>query len=347
MRKLLAFGALILMGLTGGETAQTPVQERGQQSGQTMADRLPSDTGTNQGREFFLATGTELIQDGGFEVGPAPSGSSDFTPVSGAWTWQSYPLFSTPRAHSSTPGSSHSGDWYLAFPLLSSSSGRIYQTITIPSGATATLSFWLRIFTLETTTTHPYDTLRVAILDTADTLLRTVHTYSNLDAGAATYSQKNFDISEYAGRTVRVEFLSSTDGSFATGFYLDDVSLTSGTSNPNCTEDSYTMCLVGGRYRVTSHWQNQYAGGAVANLKKAKLTDATGAFWINDSATYEYLIRIQIGTGDGHAWIAIPTFTDVEFWVLVEDRVNSQSKTYHSSPGNRTLIYDPGFFVYP
>lgn len=85
----------------------------------------------------------------------------------------------------------------------------------------------------------------------------------------------------------------------------------------------------------------------MATLQKTTLTDATGAFWVSDSSTYENLIRIQTGTGDGHAWIAIPTFTDVEFWVLVEDRVNSQSKTYHSIPGNRTLIYDPAFFVYP
>jgi hypothetical protein len=115
----------------------------------------------------------------------------------------------------------------------------------------------------------------------------------------------------------------------------------------SCTEDAYTMCLIGGRYRVTGRWQNQYAGGAAATLSKAKLTDATGAFWIANSSTYEYLIRINTLTDNNRAWIAIPTFTDVEFWVAVTDVTNGQSKEYHSSPGNRTLIYDPFFFVYP
>jgi hypothetical protein len=107
------------------------------------------------------------------------------------------------------------------------------------------------------------------------------------------------------------------------------------------------MCLVGGRYRVTSHWKNQYAGGAMATLSKAKLTDTTGAFWIADANTYEYLIRFNTATNNGRIWVAIPTFTDVEFWVAVTDTVGGQSKEYHSIPGNQTLIYDPYFFIYP
>ncbi|MEO8586095.1 MAG: hypothetical protein ABI584_08030 [Acidobacteriota bacterium] len=114
-----------------------------------------------------------------------------------------------------------------------------------------------------------------------------------------------------------------------------------------CTPDATTMCLLGGRYKVTSHWKNQYAGGAEATLKKAQLTDVTGAFWIADANTYEYLIRVNTATDNGRAWMAIPTFTSVEFWIAVTDTQTGQFKEYHSSPGNVTLIYDPTFFVYP
>jgi hypothetical protein len=107
------------------------------------------------------------------------------------------------------------------------------------------------------------------------------------------------------------------------------------------------MCLISGRYRVTSYWRNQYAGGALSNLNKTRLTDATGAFWIADANTYEYMIRFNTVTDNGRAWISIPMFTDVEFWIMVQDTVNGQSQTYHSPAGNRTLIYDPFFFVYP
>lgn len=115
----------------------------------------------------------------------------------------------------------------------------------------------------------------------------------------------------------------------------------------SCVEDANTMCLVGGRYRITSYWVNQYDGGKVSTLQKATLTDATGAFWLSDSNTYEYMIRINTATDNGKAWIAIPTFTNVEFHVLVEDLVNGQSKTYVNPAYSSTLIYDPDFFIYP
>jgi PKD repeat protein len=115
----------------------------------------------------------------------------------------------------------------------------------------------------------------------------------------------------------------------------------------SCAEDANTMCLIGGRYQVTSRWKNQYAGGATATMYKAKLTDATGAFWLSDANTYEFMIRVDTATNNGRAWIAIPSFTDVEFWIDLTDTQTGQSKEYHSQPGNQTLIYDPYFFVYP
>ncbi len=112
-------------------------------------------------------------------------------------------------------------------------------------------------------------------------------------------------------------------------------------------ENATTMCLVDGRYQIRSHWKNQYAGGAMATLSKAKLTDVTGAFWIANASTYEYLIRFNTATDNGRVWIAIPTFTDVEFWIDVTDTHTGQSNEYHSAAGNRTLLYDPFTFVYP
>ena len=144
-------------------------------------------------------------------------------------------------------------------------------------------------------------------------------------------------------RTAAITFAAGAGASFPSG------STYSVTQDPagSCTEDALTLCLIGGRYRVTTHWRNQYAGGALSNLNKTRLTSATGAFWLFDSSSIEYLIRVNTATDNGRAWIAIPTFTDVEFWVLVQDTVNGQAQTYHSAAGNRTLIYDPYFFVYP
>ncbi len=179
-----------------------------------------------------------------------------------------------------------------------------------------------------------------------DTLgtLQAGYYFSNINSGTFSYTQPP------SGCYYISLLLTEFDG---TGYPYIDYALFSnrltfgGGSCSGCTEDAYTMCLVNGRYRVTSHWRNQYAGGATATLSKAKLTDMTGAFWIADANTYEYLIRFNTATNNGRIWVAIPTFTDVEFWVDVTDTVGGQSKEYHSLPGNQTLIYDPFFFVYP
>lgn len=174
--------------------------------------------------------------------------------------------------------------------------------------------------------------------------------YSNVNSGTVAYHPSSIPsglywallyLREYQGGGVYQynDWIVMNDLVSCNGFGCSVVS--------SCTEDTYTMCLVNGRYKVTSHWRNQYAGGAVANLSKAKLTDTTGAFWIADANTYEYLIRFNTASTNGRVWIAIPTFTDVEFWVAVTDTVGGQYKEYHSNPGNVTLIYDPYFFVYP
>lgn len=284
---------------------------------------------------------SELVQDGGFESGPS---GSPFTTVSTAWTWQYSGSSGTPSPRYNSPSSAHTGTWSIYFDL-GVSADRLSQNFFIPSGAATTLSFWLRVTTVETSTLIAFDTFKVTVTDLSGSVSPASTTYSNLDA-TGLWIKHTFDISAYAGKTVRLQFDTSEDSTRDTLFFLDDVSVLASTSSA-CVEDSFTMCLANGRYRITSHWRNQYAGGATANLSKAKLTDVTGAFWIADSSTYEYLIRLQPGQSNGRTWIAIPTFTDVEFWVLVTDTINGQSKEYHSNPGNQSLIYDPFYFIFP
>ena len=101
----------------------------------------------------------------------------------------------------------------------------VYQDVTIPStAATATLTFWLHIDTAETTTSIAYDTLKVQVRNTANTVLATLATYSNLNK-ATGYSQKSFDVTAYRGQTIRVYFLGVEDSSLQTSFVIDDTAL--------------------------------------------------------------------------------------------------------------------------
>jgi hypothetical protein len=99
------------------------------------------------------------------------------------------------------------------------------QTVTIPSTATtATLSFWLHIDTAETTTTTAFDTLQVQVLNSSNTVLATLGTFSNLNH-ASGYQQHSFSMNSFIGQTVKIRFNGHEDSSLQTSFVIDDVAL--------------------------------------------------------------------------------------------------------------------------
>lgn len=101
----------------------------------------------------------------------------------------------------------------------------MYQSVAIPAAAaSATLRFWLRVDSDETTTTTAYDTLKVQLRNSSNAVLTTLVTYSNLDKGSS-YVQRTFDVSAWKGQTVRVYFEGIEGSQVATSFLVDDVSL--------------------------------------------------------------------------------------------------------------------------
>ncbi len=113
----------------------------------------------------------------------------------------------------------HSGTWDAWLDGYGSShTDTLSQSVTIPSGCKATLSFYLHVDTAETTRSTAYDTLTIKASGT------TLATYSNLDA-ATGYSQKTFDVSSLAGQTVTFTFTGTEDQSLQTSFVIDDTAL--------------------------------------------------------------------------------------------------------------------------
>ena len=109
--------------------------------------------------------------------------------------------------------------------LTATTTETINQSVTIPSTATtATLSFWVRIDTAETTTSTVYDRLQVQISTDGGASYATLSTYSNLNANS-TYVQKSFDLSAYRGLSVRVRLYATEDSSLQTSCVVDDTAL--------------------------------------------------------------------------------------------------------------------------
>ncbi len=91
------------------------------------------------------------------------------------------------------------------------------QSVTIPSGCKATLTYWLSIETQETGSTA-YDTLKLSVNGTVK------QTFSNVNAGA--YQQHSLDLSAYAGQTVKILWTGTEDASLETSFFIDDTAVT-------------------------------------------------------------------------------------------------------------------------
>ena len=93
------------------------------------------------------------------------------------------------------------------------------QSVAIPAGCGATLTFYVHIDSAETTTSTAYDRLTVKAGST------TLATYSNLNK-ASGYSLKSFNLSSFAGQTVTISFTGTEDSSLQTSFVIDDTALT-------------------------------------------------------------------------------------------------------------------------
>ncbi|MFB7663387.1 M4 family metallopeptidase [Kitasatospora sp. NPDC056138] len=148
-------------------------------------------------------TPAQLLGNQGFESGTAP------------WTASSGVI------DNSSGQAAHSGSYKAWLDGYGSShTDSLSQTVTIPAGCKATLSFWLHIDTAESGSTA-YDKLSVQVNGT------TLKTYSNVDA-AAGYQQRTFDLSAYAGQTVTLKFTGTEDSSLQTSFVIDDTAVQTG-----------------------------------------------------------------------------------------------------------------------
>ncbi len=152
---------------------------------------------------------TNLIVNGGFETGAASP-----------WT------LTTGVLNNSTAEPAHTGAWDAWLDGYGTThTDSATQTVTIPAGKTsATLVFWLHIDTAETTTTTAFDKLTVQVLNSSNTVLATLGTFSNLNH-ATGYQQHSFSMNSFIGQTVKIKFTGTEDTSLQTSFVLDDIAL--------------------------------------------------------------------------------------------------------------------------
>ena len=148
-----------------------------------------------------------------------PIQNGDFEAGSAYWTLGGATTIST-----LTP---HSGSYSAWLGGYNNANDTLYQTVIIPStGPTGqpVVSAWLGYYWYMTTeeTSHSWDYLYVKIRDAYGNDLTTLETLSD-GSTANTWGFSRFDVSAYIGQTIQVYFRATTDGSYKTSFFIDDV----------------------------------------------------------------------------------------------------------------------------
>lgn len=145
------------------------------------------------------STGQKLLNPG-FE-----SGAASWTATSG--------VINTTGSHART-GTGYA--WLDGYG--STHTDTLSQSVTIPAGCTAIVSYYLYISSSEGTTAA-YDKLSLTVNGTA------VQNYSNVQKGTG-YVARSVNISQFAGQTVTLKWTGTEDASLATSFFIDDTGLT-------------------------------------------------------------------------------------------------------------------------
>lgn len=222
-------------------------------------------TGTTSAPLPYTATGTGTVQqisNGDFETGFFPTWIiRDNTPT---------PIVSTLSAHTGVysaflgnlPGSEPFGD------------ASIYQEVTIPSNG-GTLSYWYQPYTEDAIF---FDWQDAYVTDLNGNILATIMHVCNTSG----WTNVTYDMSAFAGQTVRIEFLVHQDGfGDVTNMYVDDVTLTTTTT-----------------YSIT--WSAAAITAGFVNVTNAPLPASPISLVVPGAAapgTYNGTISITNGTG--------------------------------------------------
>ncbi|MEO8505559.1 MAG: hypothetical protein ABI609_16815 [Acidobacteriota bacterium] len=121
-------------------------------------------------------------------------------------------------------------------------------------------------------------------------------------------------------------YFSADDG--LVGQELWSLSLT----DPGCVPSASALCLLGGRYKVTTRWLD-FAGNAGFG-QAASLSGDTGYFWFFDPANVEVVTKALNGRSlNQHDWVFYGALSNVEYQVTVTDADTGFAKRYYNPPG--------------
>ena len=118
-----------------------------------------------------------------------------------------------------------------------------------------------------------------------------------------------------------------------------------GTILAACSQDTTTLCLSNGRFKVQAHWAA--SDGRSGNGQAIPLSGDTGYFWFFSSANVEMIVKVLDGCAiNSEKWVFAGGLTDVNVVVTVTDMQTGTVRTY-TNPQNTAFqpIQDTSAFA--
>jgi glucose/arabinose dehydrogenase len=99
---------------------------------------------------------------------------------------------------------------------------------------------------------------------------------------------------------------------------------------PPCAADAETLCLQGGRFRVTATWATPQ--GASGPAKAVTLTQDTGYLWFFRETNVETVVKVLNGCGTSFQafWVFAGGLTNVEVTLTVQDTATGFTRVYEN-----------------
>ena len=98
-----------------------------------------------------------------------------------------------------------------------------------------------------------------------------------------------------------------------------------------CVTNPTTLCLSGGRFRVTVFYATP--AGASGPGMGVGLTGDSGYFWFFDAANIELVVKVLDACTLGNFWVFAGGLTNVGVTLIVEDTQTGASQTYNNAIG--------------
>ena len=113
--------------------------------------------------------------------------------------------------------------------------------------------------------------------------------------------------------------------------------------NP-CAAGGTTLCLLGGRFRLTVDWEIPGQGRSGHGVA-APITNDTGSFWFFDEGNVELAVKVLDGRAlNGRFWLFVGGLTDVRYTLRVTDTETGATRTWNNTEGDLTSWADTAAF---